>query len=206
MIATAMDKTRFDLTLMRLHPRTMPAALERVRRWLEGRPGQLIACLYSDIGTVNQLLLLRRFADAADLLAERDAALRERDPFGVSEFSLGLSMDLWAALPGIPAPGQPARGPLFELRTDRLKPGRLARALAAWGRAEPGLMPAAGFFTLAADAPQIVHLWPWSSDAGRIGPSDADSPTDIAGRLGGAENLAAQRTELFRAAAFSPLQ
>lgn len=206
MTVTPTDKTRFDLTLMRLHPRTMATALERVRHWLEGRPGELLACLYSDIGTVNQLLLLRGFADAGELLSARDAALRERDPFGVREFSLGLTMGLWAALPGLPAPGPATRGPLFEVRTDQLKPGRLGPALAAWSGAEHGAMPAIGLFATAADTPQIVHLWPWSAEAGRIGPVQFDSPTDLAARLGGAENLAWQRTELFRAAAFSPLQ
>lgn len=202
------DISRFDLTVLRLRPRTMPAALDRMKTWLEGQrsSGELLACLYSDLGTVNQLLLLRRFADTETLVAARDSAIREPDPFGVSEFTLGLTMNLMVAVPGLPAAGPGAHGPFFEIRSDEAKPGRLGQALASWQPAERGRTPLLGLYTLAADAPRIVHIWPSSGPDGSAGLPIADSPTDFGPDFGGASNLASQKAEIFRAAGFSPLR
>lgn len=48
--------------------------------------GQLLGAWNADIGTLNQLIILRGFDDASTLLAERQRTLTSASPFGCGAF------------------------------------------------------------------------------------------------------------------------
>ena len=56
----------------------------------------------TDIGTLGRLFVLRGFADAAELAAERKRALFSANPFGAAEVLTGLEMDSYAPFPFLP--------------------------------------------------------------------------------------------------------
>jgi hypothetical protein len=199
------DQARFDLTLVRVRPRTAPAALERLeRRVADGNAqGKLLACLYSEIGIVNLILLLRRYDGISALLAAREALVADPDPLGVSEFALGMTTDVCAALPGLPRISAAVRGPLFEVRTDMPRPGRLAQALSHWtdaARDGVGPLPIAGLYSIVGEAARIFHIWPGTGLDER-----AMAPDAVSDPWPGADDLVGRRRDIFQAASFSPI-
>ena len=83
----------------------------------------LLACWYSDIGALNQILIIRTIKDPTANLESRMAMLKSKDPFGVDEFSTGMTMDTFVAFDFLP-PMQPGSvGPCFEVRSYILKGG-----------------------------------------------------------------------------------
>src|ERR1700704_4831307 len=73
--------------------------------------GRLLGCWTTEIGTLGRLFVLRGFADAAELAAERKRALFSTNPFGAAEVLTGLEMDSYAPFPFLPPvePGTTAR-------------------------------------------------------------------------------------------------
>mgnify|MGYP001200811926 FL=1 len=90
--------------------------------------GELLALWTSDIGTLNQLIVLRGFADAASLFHERERVLASADPLGCGA-SLAVDMRLEAfegfgALPPArPSAQSGVKGPVYEIRSYGIKPG-----------------------------------------------------------------------------------
>jgi len=195
----------YDVTLVRVRPRTVPQALARLAGWLEAREqGDLVGCFFSELGTVNQILMLRRFADIRALLGERAQTPLSADPLGISELTLELTRNIAVAMPDA---GQgPARGPYFEVRTDVLKPGSLGRALHFWQAALRHASPAFGAYTIAGDRLSIVHIWPWATLDERAQLVDDPLPINIWRAASPSDAPVSQRAEIFRAAAFSPMQ
>ena len=68
--------------------------------------GTLLGCWASEIGTLNQVILLRGFADEAELLSERQRLLASGNPFGAGEDIAKLAFDSYAPFPFLP-PVQP---------------------------------------------------------------------------------------------------
>ena len=202
------QQARYDLTLVRLRPRTVPVALERLKlrlRQAEDK-GELLACLYSEIGTVNQILLLRRYGGPRALLESRATAVLDRDPLGIAEFAASFSVDMCVALPA-GFVSDVACGPFFEVRTDVPRPGALGRILDLWPVALANAVPVRpvfGGYTIAGDMMRIVHIWPWSSLEQRATTTDDACHTNI--WTAAPDLVLSQRAEIFRAASFSPVQ
>src|ERR1044072_2415556 len=119
----------YDVTIICVRPGTHPDALARLRRQLLGdaAAGEFLACWYSELGAINQILLLHGGGgDAANAVARRAAIVTSKDPFGVGEFMTGLTMDTYVAFPFMPriAPGR--CGPFYEVRSYVLRPDGLA--------------------------------------------------------------------------------
>src|SRR5665213_832884 len=128
--------------------------------------GQLLGCWTTDIGTLGRMFILRGFADAAELAAERKRALFSANPFGAGEVLTGFEMDSYAPFPFLP-PVKPGKfGKVYEFRTYRLKPGGLPPTLAGWEAALPGRTKLSALLInmYALDgAPRITHIWPYAS-------------------------------------------
>src|SRR5690606_10079178 len=69
---------QYDLARITVRPAAAATALPLLGAWLEKTPskGRLLACWTSEIGALNDILLLRGYDDADTLAAERDAVLR----------------------------------------------------------------------------------------------------------------------------------
>jgi NIPSNAP protein len=128
--------------------------------------GQLLGCWTTDIGALGRMFILRGFADATELAAERKRALFSANPFGAAEVLTGLEMDSYAPFPFLP-PVKPGKfGKVYEFRTYRLKPGGLPPTLAGWEAALPERTKLSALLInmYALDgAPRITHIWPYAS-------------------------------------------
>ena len=72
----------YDVTIITVKPNTHMKALPPLEQWLKANPrkGEFIGCLTSEIGDLNQILLLHHYASEADLAADRDAVAQRRQP------------------------------------------------------------------------------------------------------------------------------
>src|ERR1700687_869107 len=129
----------YDVTILTVRPGTHPRALEV----LGGGPGDdpdLLACWYSDIGAVNQILLIGNGADTAASIDSRFCALNSPNPFVLGEYIAAMAMDTYVTFDFI-APLRPGEfGPCYEVRTYVLKPDGVAPTIEAWRKAGPGRM------------------------------------------------------------------
>src|SRR5437588_8967463 len=105
----------YDVTIITVKPNTHGKALPGVEQWLKANPrkGEFLACLASDIGDVNQILLLHHYPNEADLAADRDAVARETNPFGCLALTERRSTNTFQQFPFL-APLKPGNyGPIF---------------------------------------------------------------------------------------------
>src|ERR1700733_7755628 len=79
---------RYDVTTLTVRPGTTPQALARLEQWLlENRlGGKLLTCWYSELGALNQILLIREYAGDTEIATDRDAIVRSSNPYGVADF------------------------------------------------------------------------------------------------------------------------
>lgn len=201
----------YDMILARLRPRTVPATLKSLHAWLKGEPdgGELLGCLFSELGIVNQVLLLRRFGGVDALLDARQRIVHSTDPLGIGEFAVELVMNIGAAMPATVSTPATSVGPFFEVRTDVPRPGRLCHAFNSWQAAcsrSTAPRPIFGVYSIAGDSQGIVHIWRWPTIDERAQIADDVSPTNL-WRMGEPDDAPlSQRVDIFRAAAFSPMQ
>ncbi|HEX9591250.1 MAG TPA: NIPSNAP family protein [Bradyrhizobium sp.] len=148
-----------------LHGRQVTAGAEAYVIETEAR-GHLLGCWTTDIGTIGRMFVLRGFADAAELAAERKRALFSANPFGAAEVLTGLEMDSYAPFPFLPPVVPGKYGKVYEFRTYHLKPGGLTPTIAAWEAAMPErakLSPLVINMYALDGAPRITHIWPYAS-------------------------------------------
>ena len=94
-------------------------------------PG-LLGCWYSEIGAVNQILIVQDVPDAGATVAARLAALTSTNPFGIGELIIGMAMDAYASLDFM-KPMRPGEfGLWYEVRTYTLKPDGLPPTIKLW--------------------------------------------------------------------------
>src|ERR1700684_4150885 len=129
----------YDVTIATVRPGTHPQALAVLGKSLAD-DRNLLACWYSDIGAVNQILIIRKAADAAATFDARFAALNAANPFGIGEYIVAMAMDTYVAFDFIP-PLRPGEfGPCYEVRTYVIKPDGLPPTIEAWRQSVPGRM------------------------------------------------------------------
>jgi NIPSNAP protein len=131
-----------------------------------GAKGSLLGCWSTEIGDLNQLLVLRGFDDHAQLLGERERILRTTDPFGAGDAITSLNFDSYAPFPFLP-PVKPGKyGAVYEIRTYKLKHGGVPHTIAAWEAAVPArceLSPLSIAMYALDGPPRFTHIWPYAS-------------------------------------------
>src|SRR3954453_18921835 len=106
----------YDVTIITVKPNPHGKALPRLEQWLKANPrkGEFLACLASDIGDVNQILLLHHYTSEADLAADRDGVARDVNPYGCLDLTDGRSSNTFHQFPFL-SPVKPGNyGPIFE--------------------------------------------------------------------------------------------
>lgn len=128
--------------------------------------GELLGAWASDIGRLNEVYVLRGFDDHAELDAERERARRSADPFGCGEFITGLDMETYAPLNFLPPVQTGTFGPIYEIRTYRMKPNGLKPTEDKWRAAMP-LRATYSPLTVAMysidGGARFTHIWPYRS-------------------------------------------
>lgn len=145
-------------------PKAAPAIEAFCRE--DGAKGRLLVCWATDLGPLNQILVLRGFDTEADLAAERGRTPTSASPFGCAEWLSALALDAYTPFPDLPPVRPGAHGPVHEVRTYILKPGGLAPTLAAWKAAVPPrteLSPLLAAMYALDGAPRFTHIWPCAS-------------------------------------------
>ncbi len=184
---------------------------ERARSWVTSpeSKGVLLGSWRTDIGRLGRLLLLRGFADADELAAERRRALQSADPFNGGELVTELEMESYAPFPFLPPVEPRAYGKVFEFRTYRLKPGGLPPTLAGW---EQAIGPAHEYTAhlvinmYALDgAPRVTHIWGFASLDERAALRAKAYAAHVWPPKGGPENIHEATSTIAMAEPYSPL-
>jgi len=128
--------------------------------------GTLLGCWASEIGDLNQLLVLRSFDGHDAWRNERERTLRTTNPFNAGDAIAQLDFDTYAPFPFLPpvAPGK--YGSVYEIRTYRLKHGGVPHTIAAWEAAMPerGKLSPLSIAMYSLDGPpRFTHIWPFAS-------------------------------------------
>src|SRR5262249_61449809 len=94
----------YDVTIITVRPGTHPDALLRLQQQAsEVAPaGELFACWDSELGGLNQILLIRSCGEEDRLVAQRPAMLQSQKPFGLSDFIIGMPLDMSFSFPFLP--------------------------------------------------------------------------------------------------------
>lgn len=132
--------------------------------------GELLGVWFADIGTLNQMLVLRGFPDAATLQAERERGLRDADPFGCGALFVNLDLQGYRGFPWMAAVRPSAEsgiaGPVYEIRTYGLKPGGAAATVDLWQQYLPARHERSPCVVamLALDGPpRFTNIWAYTS-------------------------------------------
>jgi hypothetical protein len=199
----------YDVTIVTVRPGTHPQALAILGQSLGGDP-DLLACWYSDIGAVNQILMIRNAADAAAGIDARLAALKSANPFGIGEYIAAMAMDTYAAFDFIPPLRPGVFGPCYEVRSYVLKPGGLAPTIELWRKAVPGRMTVspvlAAMTSVTGAVTRFLHIWPYRSFDERARLRDKAVADGVWPPPGGPSHLASQQVDIHLPAAFSPMR
>ena len=201
----------YDVTIIAVRPGTHPDALARLRPrpLAQEAAGELLACWYSELGAINQILLIRAGGDEAGAVARRAAIVTSKDPFGVGEFMTGLTMDTYVSFPFMPRMTPGRYGPFYEVRTYVLRPEGLAKTIELWRNAVPGRRTVspllAAMYSVTGPALRFMHIWPYASLDERQRLRTKAVADGVWPPPGGPDQLAAQQADIFLPADFSPL-
>jgi hypothetical protein len=201
----------YDVTILAIRPGGTPKSLGLLNDWIatnKGR-GELLACWYTEIGALNRVLVIRRHADEASLGADRAALATREDRLGLGDLLTGVESDTYVPFPFIEPITAGAYGPVYEVRTYLLKPGGLAGTMEAWRKSVPERMKlsrvTAAMYSITGATPRFMHIWPYASLEERQRIRKQAVEKKIWPPPGGPERLAAQQTDIYLPAPFSPL-
>lgn len=103
--------------------------------------GELLACWFTDIGPLNQMIVLRGFADLASLQTERERTQKSASPFGCGEVFQKLKQHSYQGFPWMkpvrPSAESGISGPVYEIRTYGIKPGGVQATIDLWEQYVP---------------------------------------------------------------------
>jgi hypothetical protein len=202
----------YDVTIITVKPNTHPKALPPLEQWLKANPrkGEFLACLASDIGDVNQIMLLHHYANEADLAADRDAVARVSHTFGGVELTVRRSTNTFHQFPFLPPLKAGQYGPIFEVRTYLLKPTGLPPTIAAWEKQAPVRMKLspilAAMYSTTGDVTRFMHIWPYPDLVTRANTRKTAVETGVWPPPGGPDQLLTMHTDIYLPAAFSPIR
>ena len=133
----------YELATLTLPFGTAGAAAANVQAYAAApeAKGELLGCWFADIGTLNQMIVLRGFADLAALQAERERTQQSADPFGCGAVFERLEQHSYRGFPWM-KPVRPSLesgicGPVYEIRTYGIKPGGVQATIDLWEKYVP---------------------------------------------------------------------
>lgn len=160
-----MEMTVFDYMVLSVAPGTASAVVAALRdSLLANDNGRLVGCWVSEIGRLNEIVVVRSF---------ESEAIREENQFGTVSRLPGMAVNLIAvrqevftAAKGMPCAQAGSFGAFYEIRRYELNDGGLAPTLAAWREAVPAriaLSPLVLMMHPVKSATCIVHIWPFET-------------------------------------------
>ena len=201
----------YDVTIITVRPGTEQKALARLKETLPSVAGdELLACWYSDIGSLNRILLIRAAPDVMRVHADREKILRSGNPFGVGEYVVGTSVDTYVSFPFMPPMAAGQYGPVFEVRTYILKPDGLPTTIELWRKWVPGrtkLSPLlAAMYSITGTVTRFMHIWPYANLEERARLRAKAVADKVWPPPGGPDHLTAMQSEIYLPADFSSMR
>lgn len=203
--------SNYDVTTITVRPGTHPKALARLKDTLAPAfaGGELLACWYSEIGALNQILLIRACADGVRLNADREAIVTSANPLGIGEFIAGMTMDTYVPFPFMQPIKAGRHGPIYEVRTYILKPDGLAPTIELWRKWVPGranVSPLlAALYCVTGATPRIMHVWPYSSLDERQRLRAKASADGVWPPTNGPDHFVSMQSDIYLASPISPM-
>jgi len=133
----------YELATMTLPFGTAGTAAQNVKAFCTApdAKGELLACWFTDIGSLNQMIVLRGFASLAELQAERERTQLSASPFGCGEVFQKLEQHSYRGFPWMkpvrPSAESGIAGPVYEIRTYGIKPGGVQPTIDLWEQYVP---------------------------------------------------------------------
>ena len=132
----------------------------------EQAKAKLLGVWFSDIGQLNQIVVLTSFTSQADLDEEKTRLGAQENIFANAENIIKYSVENFAGFDFLPEVEMGEFGPVYEIRTYELKHGGVPHVLNAWENAVPERTKYSRL-TIAMYAldgtPRIVSIWPYKS-------------------------------------------
>ena len=132
--------------------------------------GELLGCWFTDIGVLNQMIVLRGFATLEALQAERERTQQSASPFGCGEIFQTLEQHSYKGFPWMkpvrPSAESGITGPVYEIRTYGIKTGGVQPTIDLWEQYVPArdkLSPCV-VAMVALDGPlRFTNIWAYDS-------------------------------------------
>jgi len=132
--------------------------------------GELLACWFTDIGQLNQMIVMRGFATLADLQAERDRTQKSASPFGCGDIFQKLEQHSYQGFPWMkpvrPSAESGITGPVYEIRTYGIKTGGVQPTIDLWEQYVPpreALSPCVVAMVALDGTLRFTNIWAYSS-------------------------------------------
>jgi hypothetical protein len=163
-----------EMQTILLQPKTPKLAEQRFEQALPERIrlSPLAAFWHTEVGTLNQIILLWPYAS----LAERERIQAEASslkgwPPGIREYSVEEQCTIWKPAPFSP-PLEPRKlGNIYEIRSYTFRPGSIPTVIERWSKMmdeRVKLSPLAGcWYSDIGPLHRWVHIWPYADAAER---------------------------------------
>ena len=162
----------YELATMTLPFGTAGTAATQVQAYCTApeAQGELLGCWFTDIGVLNQMIVLRGFDTLEALSAERLRAHHSASPMGCGELYQSLEQHSYKGFPWMkpvrPSAESGIQGPVYEIRTYGIKTGGVQPTINLWEQAVPlreKLSPCV-VAMVAMDGPlRFTNIWAYSS-------------------------------------------
>jgi NIPSNAP len=158
---------RYDIATLTIRLGTAAAVNTGIEAWHQAPEftGTLLGVFMAEIGELNQIMILRGFADDAALQAERMRGFETTNPFGAGDSIIEMSFDSYRPFPWMKPVVPGAYGGVYEIRTYRFKHGGAPATAALWEQAMPqreAFSPLVIAMVALDGAPRFTHIWPYA--------------------------------------------
>ena len=203
---------KYEVAMLTIPMGSNAAVYPRIQEYVSAPEagGRLLAVWYSDIGELNQLMVVREFDDSAELDRERERLLVGGNPFGIGDMLARMTLDTYAAFPFLPPVQTGEQGPFYEVRVYGIKPNGLAPTIEAWRNAidarnqvSPLLI---AMYALDGVTPRFMNIWGYPSMDARTRARAEAVGSGVWPPKGGPAHLTTLQSSFFLPAPISPLR
>lgn len=201
----------YEVRTYQILPGSLPEFLHRFGEAYEHRKGfsQMSAFWYSEFGPLNQVIHVWPYADAAEREKIRaEAGATPHWPPPVGEFIVSMNTEIFQPAPFCPEFLTGENGPIYEMRSYTLKPGKLPEMIEAWSekieeRRKRSPLTIA-MYTDVGDLNKWVHVWSYESLNQRNEVRDQAKADGNWPPSGSHDRLVYQENKILLPAPFSP--
>lgn len=162
----------YELATMTLPFGTTAQAAQNVEHFCASpeTQGELLGCWFTDIGMLNQLIVLRGFNTIDALSSDRIHTHHSSNPYGCGDLFQSLEQHTYKGFPWMkpvrPSAESGISGPVYEIRTYGIKPGGVQPTIDLWEQYVPPrekLSPCV-VAMVALDGPlRFTNIWAYES-------------------------------------------